>query len=146
MIISKLFLTNHIFIYKYVSMKIIINEHQESIIETKILSDEIRDRIKKVNDEKMELENFIESHGEYMIDVTNDKTYMVQYLKALSELVGKKYAMCAPVKKDGTYGAFYVKPFETFKKTHKSNFGVGGSNSTPQKIKPNLYQMMGLNK
>lgn len=127
-------------------MKIIINEHQEAIIETKVISDEIRDRIKKVNDEKMELENFIESHGEYMIDVTNDKTYMVQYLRALSELVGKQYAMCAPVRKDGTYGAFYVKPLETFKRTNNKYLNSNGNDLTPQKIKPNLYQTMGLNK
>lgn len=34
-----------------------------------------------------------------MSDVTNGKTYLVQYLKALSDLVGKPYAVCAPVRK-----------------------------------------------
>ena len=127
-------------------MRIIINEHQNQILEAKVISDEMRERIKKVNDEKMELENFIESHGEYMIDVTNEKTYLVQYLKALSELVGKQYAMCAPVRKDGTYGAFYVKPFETFKKTYNQQTGTTGNNTINQHVKPNLYQTLGLNK
>lgn len=116
------------------------------ILETKIASEEMRNRLKKVNDEKEELENFIESNGEYMVDVTNGKTYLVQYLKALSELVGKQYAMCAPVRKNGTYGAFYVKPFETFKKTYNHGSGSNGNNTITQHVKPNLYQTLGLNK
>lgn len=126
-------------------MNIIINEQQNKIFETKA-SEEMRERIKVVNDEKAELEDYIESHGEYMTDVTNGKTYLVQYLKALSELVGKQYAMCAPVRKDGTYGAFYVKPFETFKKMYSQSAGLNGGNSVTQHIKPNLYQQLGLNK
>ena len=109
----------------------------------------MREKIKNVESEKAELEDFIESNGEFMVDVTNGKKYLVQYLRALSELVGKQYAMCAPVRKDGTYGAFYVKPFETFKKTYGLSDDLGYNNDgigTPQHIKPNLYQKMGLNK
>lgn len=130
-------------------MNIIINEQQELIFEKEVVNDMMREKIKRVESEKAELEDFIESNGEFMVDVTNGKKYLVQYLRALSELVGKQYAMCAPVRKDGTYGAFYVKPFETFKKT----YGVSGNleynndgNGVPQHIKPNLYQTMGLNK
>ena len=78
-------------------------------MEKYVLPREMRGQVKKVNNEKMRLEDYIESHGEFMIDVTNGKTYLVQYLKALSDLVGKQYAVCAPVREDGTYGAFYVK-------------------------------------
>ena len=125
-------------------MNIIINEHQEVILEKKTVSDAMREKIKQVSDDKERLEDYIESNGEYMVDITNDKTYLVQYLKALSELVGKKYVMCAPVKRDGTYGAFYVKPFETFEK--KYNIGNLNNNVKPSPIKKNLYQLMGFNK
>lgn len=124
-------------------MHIIINEHQERLLEDYVAPPEMRDRVKRVDSEKMELENYIEKHGEHMIDVTNGKTYLVQYLKALSGLVGKKYAMCAPVKADGTYGAFYVKPLETF--TRKQSVSAHKA-TRPVKVKKNMYQQMGLNK
>jgi len=121
---------------------IIINEHQERLLEKYMLPPEMRGRVKRVNDEKMKLEDYIESHGEFMVDITNGKTYLVQYLKALSELIGKKYAVCAPVRHDGTYGAFYVKPLETFRK--KEKFATGTTQPTVP-LKKNLYQQMGLN-
>lgn len=121
-------------------MDIIITERQEKLLESYIVPAEMRERAKRVNDEKMELENFIESNGEYMTDITNGKTYLVQYLKALSDLVGKKYAMCAPVRQDGTYGAFYVKPFETFRQSYANGNRSGGAVQKP--IKKNLYQQM----
>lgn len=124
-------------------MHIIINEHQEGLLEAYVTPPEMRDRVKKVNSEKMELENYIEKHGEYMIDVTNGKTYLVQYLRALSELVGKEYAVCAPVRSDGTYGAFYVKPWETFRE--KQGIAIG-KNASPVPVRKNMYQQMGLNK
>ena len=124
-------------------MHIIINEHQESLLEAYATPPEMRERVKMVDSEKVELEDYIEKHGEYMTDITNGKTYMVQYLKALSELVGRKYAMCAPVRSDGTYGAFYVKPLETFRK----NQAVATyRNTKPVAVKHNMYQQMGLNK
>lgn len=95
---------------------------------------------KEINDNKAELENYIERSGEYMIDITNNKTYMVQYLKALSELVGRDYAMCAPVREDGTYGAFYVKPWNTFMK--KDNVYGQQKNMKPMKLQGNLYQKL----
>jgi len=123
-------------------MHIIISERQEGLLEDYVAPPEMLDRVKRVDSEKMELENYIEKHGEYMTDVTNGKTYLVQYLRALSELVGKEYAVCAPVRSDGTYGAFYVKPWETFRKnqsvsTHKDVRQVP--------VKKNMYQMMRLN-
>ena len=124
-------------------MNITINERQQCLLENQVISQEIRDRVKKVASEKKELEDFIESNGEYMTDVTNNKTYLVQYLKALSALVGKDYAMCAPVRRDGTYGAFYVKPWESF---IKDNNIVRNNNIKNQRLKKNLYQMLGLNK
>jgi hypothetical protein len=120
-------------------MDIVINERQEKLLESYVIPPEMRERLKKVNAEKQELEGYIEKHGEFMIDVTNGKTYLVQYLRALSELVGKEYAVCAPVKKDGTYGAFYVKPWETFKKNYSS---PGYKSTVQQPIKKNLYQQM----
>lgn len=124
-------------------MHIIINEHQKELLEAYVIPQGFRDRAKMVDAEKAELEDYIESHGEFMTDVTNGKTYLVQYLKALSELVGKKYAVCAPVRSDGTYGAFYVKPLGTFRRnqavsTHR--------NTIARPVKKNLYQQMGLNK
>ena len=124
-------------------MKVIINEHQEKLFEAYSAPPEFADRIRRVNSEKMELENYIESHGEYMIDITNGKTYLVQYLRALSELVGKEYAVCAPVRKDGTYGAFYVKPWDTFR-IKQGLTRVNGTSQAP--VKKNLYQRMGFNK
>ena len=123
-------------------MDIIINEHQERLLEKYVLPREMRGQIKKVNSEKMRLEDYIESHGEFMMDVTNGKTYLVQYLKALSDLVGKQYAVCAPVRQDGTYGAFYVKPLDTFKKKVDM---ITGTNKKATPIKKNLYQQMGYN-
>lgn len=123
-------------------MNIIINEHQEKLLESYIVPQGMRERVKKVNTEKMELEDYIESHGEFMMDVTNGKTYLVQYLKALSDLVGKDYAVCAPVRKDGTYGAFYVKPWNTFNKNY-NGLANKGTGSNP--IKKNMYQQMGWN-
>ena len=124
-------------------MEIVITEHQFNLLESFIVPAGMKERVKEVEEEKKELENFIESRGEYMTDITNGKTYLVQYLKALSELVGKKYAMCAPVRKDGTYGAFYVKPFDTFIK--KQSVSTQNDNKT-QSIKKNMYQMLGYNK
>jgi hypothetical protein len=102
--------------------------------------------LRNIDAEKAELETYIEAHGEYMTDVTNDKTYLVQYLKALSEIVGKPYAMCAPVRSDGTYGAFYVKPYDTFRKNINNAPTVMGRGTVPMKRKPNMYQQLGLNK
>jgi len=120
-------------------MKIIITERQEGLLEAYAMPAEMRDRAKRVRDEKMELENYIEANGEYMTDITNGKTYLVQYLKALSDLVGREYAMCAPVRQDGTYGAFYVKPWETFRR----NQNVSSHREVQQApVKKNLYQKM----
>ena len=47
--------------------------------------------------------------------------------------------MCAPVRKDGTYGAFYVKPLNTFIKKQ----GLNNNNNVAVPIKKNLYQTMG---
>lgn len=125
-------------------MHIVINESQERLlIERYIVPHGMHDRLKRVNDEKMELENYIEKNGEYMTDITNGKVYLVQYLRALSELVGREYAVCAPVRQDGTYGAFYVKPWKSFRK----NYSVAlNRNASPVSIKKNLYQQMNLNK
>ena len=124
-------------------MDIIINEHQERLLEKYVLPPEMRGQVKRVNNEKMKLEDYIESHGEFMIDITNGKTYLVQYLKALSELIGKQYAVCAPVRHDGTYGAFYVKPLETFRKKENT---ITGTTRPTEPLKQNLYQQMRLNK
>lgn len=124
-------------------MRIIITEDQEKLLESQVAHTEMNGRLEKVNSEKVDLENYIESHGEYMTDVTNGKTYLVLYLKALSELVGKQYAVCAPVRSDGIYGAFYVKPWETFIKKQAVS---QNKNTNPMPVKKNLYQQMGFNK
>lgn len=125
-------------------MNVIINEHQQGLFEREIKNPQHRERIKNVKDEKVILEDFIEKNGQYMTDITNGKVYLVQYLKALSQLVGKEYAMCAPVRKDGTYGAFYVKPLDTFEM--KMGYAMQTNTMKPMKIKPNLYQQMAFNK
>lgn len=125
-------------------MEIIINEHQQQLFEREAKNPQLRDKLNKVEDEKVALEDFIEKNGEHMVDITNGKVYLVQYLKALSELVGKQYAMCAPVRKDGTYGAFYVKPLETFERKYENTFYQ--NKMRPMRIKQNLYQRMGLNR
>lgn len=113
----------------------------------RLLEDEVVDRrLEKIDDEKADLENYIEKRGKYMTDITNGKTYLVQYLKALSELVGKKYAMCAPVQDDGTYGAFYVKPYETFNSKGIGFVGDDDVNTVPMKLQGNLYQRSGMNR
>ena len=100
------------------------------------------DRLRAIQSEKADLENYIEQHGEYMTDITNKKTYMVQYLKALSQLTGKDYAMCAPVRSDGTYGAFYVKPYDTFEKLEWNQGGVTNKVNKARKS-GNLYRKLG---
>jgi hypothetical protein len=113
----------------------------------RLLEDYVSDnRLERIGDEKAELENYIEKRGEYMTDITNGKTYLVQYLKALSELVGKKYAMCAPVEDDGTYGAFYVKPYDTFNSKGVGFVGDYDVNTVPMKLQGNLYQRSGMNR
>lgn len=121
-------------------MNIIINEHQQHLFEREVKNPQMRERIKHVEEYKTVLEDFIEKNGQYMRDITNGKVYLVQYLNTLSQLVGKKYAMCAPVRKDGTYGAFYVKPMDTF--DIKMGDAIEGNTMKPMKIKPNLYQQM----
>lgn len=112
----------------------------------KLLEDYVSDnRLEKIDDEKAELENYIEKRGEYMTDITNGKTYLVQYLEALSKLIGKKYCVCAPVEEDGTYGAFYVKPYDSFNKK-SSNFNVPNGVLKPMELQGNLYQRLGMNK
>jgi hypothetical protein len=120
-------------------MKIILNEHQYNLLEKIIVNSSIKDDIKNVDNEKEELENYIEEHGEFMYDITNGKEYLVQYLKALSDLVGKKYAVCAPVEKDGTYGAFYVKPYDSFRA--KSSISPH-MNTQPMRLHQNMYQKL----
>lgn len=122
-------------------MNIIINEQQLQMLESTVKPIGFQETKKKIDNEKATLERFIEHSGEYMTDITNNKTYLVQYLKTLSNLVGKEYAVCAPVKSDGTYGAFYVKPYGSFRKMHSTI----SNNAKPMKRKPNLYQQMGLN-
>ena len=124
-------------------MEIIINPRQFKLLEDYVAAPELKDRIKSVENSKKELGNYIEKSGEYMEDITNGKTYLVQYLKALSDLVGMDYAVCTPVRKNGTYGAFYVKPYATFKK--KISIGKGIQTGVQMKRKPNLYQQMGWN-
>ena len=121
-------------------MKVIITEHQMKLIESAVAPKGSSERSKRVHDDKAALEDYIEKRGEYMSDITNGKKYLVQYLGALSKLVGRKYGMCAPVRSDGTYGAFYVKPMETFvKKSTGPSYRMG----KPMKVKQNLYQRMG---
>lgn len=124
-------------------MNVIINENQLKLLEAYVAPESAKDRIKNVDVEKEELENYIESSGEYMLDITNGKTYLVQYLKGLSELIGKDYAVCVPVKEDGTYGAFYVKPYNSFQR--KASVAAH-KETVPMQRKPNLYQQMGLNR
>lgn len=124
-------------------MEIIINPRQFKLLEDYVAAPELKDRIKSIENTKKELGNYIEKSGEYMEDITNGKTYLVQYLKALSDLVGMDYAVCTPVRKNGTYGAFYVKPYATFKK--KISIGKGIQTGVQIKRKPNLYQQMGWN-
>lgn len=114
-----------------------IKESQLRLLED-IVSD---NRLERIDDEKAELENYIEKRGEYMTDITNGKTYLVQYLEALSKLVGKKYCMCAPVEEDGTYGAFYVKPYESFNKK-ASDFNIPSKDLKPMELQGNLYQKL----
>lgn len=100
-------------------------------------------RVQEVDNAKEQLENYIETKGEYMIDITNGNTYLVQYLKSLSKLVGKDYAVCAPVRQNGTYGAFYVKPYNTFqKKAYQPSY----NSPQPSHPKLNLYRRLGLDK
>ena len=124
-------------------MEIIINPRQFKLLEDYVAAPELKDRIKSVENTKKELGNYIEKSGEYMEDITNGKTYLVQYLKALSDLVGMDYVVCTPVRKNGTYGAFYVKPYASFKK--KISVGKGIQTGVQMKRKPNLYQQMGWN-
>ena len=125
-------------------MNIVINKRQLKLLEENYsVTPDIKDKRKTVEGEKQQLENYMEKNGEYMIDITNGKTYMVQYLKALSDLVGKDYAVCSSVRKDGTYGAFYVKPYNIFKK--KSYGQPITQQGIPAHRKPNLYQQMGWN-
>lgn len=124
-------------------MNVIISESQLKLLEAYVVPESMKDRIRNVDMDKDELENYIEASGEYMVDITNGKTYLVQYLKALSDLIGRKYAVCAPVEKDGTYGAFYVKPYSTFQKKESASIH---KNTVQMQRKPNLYQQMGLNK
>lgn len=125
-------------------MNIVINERQLKLLEEKYsVTQDIKDKRKVVEGEKQQLGNYMEKNGECMIDITNGKTYLVQYLKALSDLVGKDYAVCSPVRKDGTYGAFYVKPYNIFKK--KSYGQPITQQGIPPLRKPNLYQQMGWN-
>ena len=125
-------------------MNIVINERQLKLLEEAYsVTPDIKDRRKDVEAEKQQLEDYIKKNGEYMIDITNEKTYLVQYLKTLSDLVGKDYAVCTQVRKDGTCGAFYVKPYNTFKK--KSYGQPITHQGIPAHIKPNLYQQMGWN-
>lgn len=125
---------------------IVVNKKQFNFLNESFTPSPYETEIKQnVKDEKAQLENFIEKNGEYMIDITNNKTYMVQYLKALSELVGKPYAMCAPMKSDGTYGAFYVKPYSTFKKVGNIAPQQTSSAKIQRKRQPNLYQRMAMN-
>jgi hypothetical protein len=49
--------------------------------------------------------------------------------------------MCAPVEEDGTYGAFYVKPYESFNKK-ASNFNVSSTDLRPMDLQGNLYQKL----
>ena len=109
------------------------------LFESNTNNDVLRNKISKVEDEKKGLEEYIESVGECMVDVTKGKTYLVQYLKGLSELVGTGYAMCAPLRSDGTYGAFYVKPYSSFRKKEAiPNY----QSKAPTRRMPNLYQRM----
>jgi hypothetical protein len=124
-----------------------ITESQFKLLESEKNPNPLEIRKAKVEDEKHELENYIEAHGEYMIDITNNKLYLVQPLKALSRLLGKDYVMCAPVKGDDTYAAFYVKPLSTFQDKDMSAMGnMPGLKTVPMAIKPNLYQRMQMNK
>ena len=124
-------------------MNAIITERQQVLLEKYVAEPGMTEKLKKVKEEKFTLEEYIESKGEYMVDITNGKTYLVLYLKTLSEMVGKKYSVCAPVKNDGTYGAFYVKPLETFKRKWVNPIHT---QTKPAQIKQNVYQRLGLNK
>ena len=124
-------------------MEIIITEEQQLILEKKVKSQALIEKTKKVEEEKFILEEYIEKKGEYMTDITNGKTYLVLYLKTLSEMVGNKYAVCASVRSDGTYGAFYVKPWSTFE---KKGYNPMNSVTEPMKLHKNMYQKLGLNK
>lgn len=117
-----------------------IRKVHQALQEEYVMPKEMGELADEVDAEKYELERYIEHNGEYMEDVTNGKMYLVQFLKGLSELVGVNYVMCAPVRQDGTYGAFYVKPKNSFRKKASN---VSNPNQKPiRHIKLNLYQQM----
>lgn len=117
-----------------------ISKLHQALHEEYVMPNRIGELADEVEAEKYELERYIESNGEYMEDITNGKTYLVQFLQGLSELVGVGYVMCAPVREDGTYGAFYVKPKNSFRK--KISNQLPNNQQTTRHIKPNLYQQM----
>lgn len=126
-------------------MKIIISERQLGVLKENFAPTPVdKEKEKTVEEEKEELADYFTKNGEYMIDITNGKKYVVQYLKGLSDLIGKAYGVCASLKNGEIQGPYFVKPYSTFKKTNANPepTKINSNNSYQTPRKPNLYQQL----
>ena len=69
-------------------------------------------KIKASNDA---INNLLSTYGKLMINIENNREYMVYYAKGISDSIGKNYVICRVMDKNNRpFGSVYIKPMELF--------------------------------
>lgn len=70
---------------------------------------------KKAENAKKMLEHLLYNNGVVMINVENNKEYLVYELSSLVNIIGKRYCLCQLIKDNEQYGSVLTKPLCLFK-------------------------------
>lgn len=94
-------------------MKIILSENKISTLLTTIINES---SVKSKSEISQELiEKMLERCGVFMINIENNKEYIVFEDVNLTNLIGKRFCICRLIKDKKPFGPIYVRPMDTFK-------------------------------
>lgn len=99
-------------------MKIILNEEKFSSLLTNFINEDLNKKhpiYNKIKSAMTSLENLISRDGVLMVNIDNNKEYVVYEDLTLTNLIGKRYCHCRLLKDGKPYGPIYTKPLDLFK-------------------------------
>lgn len=99
-------------------MKIILSEKNFSYLIGNLINEEynnINPITNKVKQSMLSLNKLLERDGIIMINIENQKEYLVYEDITLENLIGKKYCHCRLLKDGKPFGPIYTKPMVLFK-------------------------------
>lgn len=97
-------------------MKVIVNESGFINLLTEMVNNQTLVNIKtKIEQNTDLLEKFLKQYGKIMINIQNNKEYLVYELLSLTDLIGKRYGLVQLIKDGEPFQSIYVKPIELYK-------------------------------